>query len=263
METTSFYDINFSFPSPMGHNRQLSCKFGGKISQSFAHPNLFRSLEQLENDIVHLQSIENPSHRLTTERERERVLQTLKALLSLCICKTQWVCHFVGDGVGIGSGGSTHTPQSTWSPCKVQVHARSRQDPACHLHWQSFYQSMFFLPYCNNNGLLLLFQFISNWIIVIIWSNQIPFLVSLNLTRLMIMAFSLDFNKAELFSWFLDANVLILLLSLRCSWLVNLEIAQLPMLAFQRCVWFSMDRLVGLSLRFKPILYSKVFSFWK
>jgi len=72
METTSFYDINFSFPSPMGHNRQLSCKFGGKISQSFAHPNLFRSLEQLENDIVHLQSIENPSHRLTTERERER-----------------------------------------------------------------------------------------------------------------------------------------------------------------------------------------------
>jgi hypothetical protein len=37
----------------------------------------------------------------------------------------------------------------------------------------------------------------------------------------------------------------------------------LPMLAFQRCVWFSMDRLVGLSLRFKPILYSKVFSFWK
>jgi hypothetical protein len=115
METTSFYDINFPFPFPMGHNRQLSCKFGGKIWQSFAHPNLFRSLEQLENDIVHLQSTENPSHRLTTERERERererVLQTLKA--PLCICKTQWVCHFVGDGVGIGSGGSTHTPQST------------------------------------------------------------------------------------------------------------------------------------------------------
>jgi hypothetical protein len=114
METTSFYDINFSFPSPMGHNRQLSCKFGGKISQSFAHPNLFRSLEQLENDIVHLQSIENPSHRLTTERERERESSpNFESSFEFVYLQTQWVCHFVGDGVGIGSGGSTHTPQST------------------------------------------------------------------------------------------------------------------------------------------------------
>lgn len=85
METTSFYDINFPFPFPMGHNRQLSCKFGGKIWQSFAHPNLFRSLEQLENDIVHLQSIENPSHRLTTEREREREFSKLWKLFWVCV----------------------------------------------------------------------------------------------------------------------------------------------------------------------------------
>jgi len=123
---------------------------------SFAHqghpPDSFGSLGRAENDVVHPKSDqnetrENQSHWSRTgpererESERERVLR--KRGRSLCVWEKSWWLNLsVRDGVGIGAGGSTHTPQSTWSPCKVQVHACSWQDPAHHLHWQSFYQSI-------------------------------------------------------------------------------------------------------------------------
>jgi hypothetical protein len=47
------------------------------------------------------------------EREREREGFAKKRKVFVCVGKSWWLNLSVRDGVGIGAGGSTHTPQST------------------------------------------------------------------------------------------------------------------------------------------------------
>jgi hypothetical protein len=44
------------------------------------------------------------------------------------------------DGACACAGGSAHPAPGARPPRQIQVHARARQDPTHHLHWQSLHQ---------------------------------------------------------------------------------------------------------------------------
>ena len=91
---------------------------------SFAHkgnpPDSFGSLGRAENDVVHPRSDQNELERINLidqeqdqrERERERGFCENRKVF-VCVGKSWWLNLCVRDGVGIGAGRSTHTPQST------------------------------------------------------------------------------------------------------------------------------------------------------